>query len=74
MPSAPRLDAGQAQALLADDRLSPIRHCGRWYAVPAGSGDEVWLLVDAEESTRLNALEARLQTAGRSTDVGETPA
>lgn len=63
------LDSGHAEALLPGDPRSPVRHHGRWYAIPdtnhASTASDSWTLVDNEQGGRLNSLQARLLTAAQ---------
>jgi hypothetical protein len=64
------VDAGKAEALLPDDPRSPVRHRGRWYAIPVGSATDIWTPIDDEEAGRLDAMSARLRAAGGSGSKG----
>jgi len=59
------LVAGEAIALLPDDRDTPIRCHGRWHAIEDGQPDEHWLPVDEERQAQLEQLFARLGEVSR---------
>ena len=58
------LSSGAAVALLPGDPWSPLRYCGRWYAVPDGTQDKHWRPVDDERGAQLDLMASRLALAG----------